>query len=656
MRRSKKADDEMTEPSCPEVVGSLAFGLHMQRSVDLKHEVPVGSGLSGMEGADYSVVDGVIRYASIEARNSCAAQFVYEENQAAFENTPSQWIHLAFKMWRCEITNEDKASGRLLSYVNRAHDVFSLAAEVIKSGELRTYDVLHVVEAALPHLDEVNLDGLIQLCVVQHESTNNDSMAGMFYNGLESILIDRSDYCLTLHRLIHEEPHEETQGLYQTALSALVRSGADQGIKLLRLNAEGSNVLLKNAATWATGLLLSRNHILPDQIKDAEDIVLKNISSEVERVRNSAIEVAGRCLVITKAFDDVLEGLAEKGDQAALCAIAGSLFFNFKEMKDKPLFEKWARSLSKIDPENRGGIDNFDYVLSHLIEDASEGQLAIEILSDWVVHHGRNVPRDKTVTELLGSASNAIIQKPELISQVITDWYLDSDTRLAAAAAGLLAEMSLRKIKEVVFDTERLDTLDQGDLMLLARRMLGYLSDEDHLFSLTNSLLNTENAKQRTFGLVLGLFVNELGEDYLGSAIEFLESKKGSESDPGRVDLYSKAIHEISTRIDELENLPRLQEFYPSGELEKGLFKARAKQMNTAMEEGSKGSIVEMIATKIPIKGGKGWFSHRDGSYSDPSYLQSFSTQISIPRRCVTDEVGHELHGLMLRNAQKGDG
>lgn len=641
----------------PEVIGSLAFGLHMKRQADLEVALPDGVDAEAMKESElFSVNDSVVSYTSLKARNQCISQYIFSVNRSVFESSLTQWIHLAHKIWRCEITNDDKASGRLLSLVNQEHDVFALAAEAIRNGDIRAFDVLHTIEASLPYLAEINITGLVELSLAQHEFTKNDLMSGRFFNELSPVLLAHPEYCLALYEQVSSNPTEEVLSLYRTALLSLVRSSHDQGLSLLIKDSSCSDSSLRGAATWTLGLLFSQGYILDSHISEVETIISQNISDGSEQVRNSAVGAAARCLMTTHNFDEKLVALAESEDQVSLCAIAEVLFLNFKEMNDQPGFEKWVRLLSMLSPEYAGGINNFDYVLGYLIVDCSKEQIAVEVLSDWVVRHGKNVPRDKSVVDYFDSATHAIIQRPQLASQAITDWLMASDTRLASAAAGLLSEMSLRKVKDVAFDTGRLDTLDENDLMLLARRMLGFLSDEHYLFSLTNSLLNTANAKPRTFGLVFDLFVNELGEDYLSDTVDFLETTKASETDQDRIDLYSEAIHRISSRISELDSLPRIPELYPDEKLERLLFKARAKQMSMAMEEANKGSIVEMIATKVPIKGGKGWFSHRDGKYSEPSFLQSFSTDVSIPRRCVTDEVGQEIQGLMLRNAQKGDG
>lgn len=584
------------------------------------------------------------------------AQLIYEENKGAFKRNPSLWLDLVSEIWRKEHANEEKISGKLLALVNHDYDIFTLAINAINKENNDTFNILHVIGASLPYLDEINLDGLVKLCITQYQHTKNDMMSGMLYNDLEPILIGNSDYCISLHEKIRRDPLEEIQGLYQVALCSLVKSNPEQGINLLCEDAKSLDALLQRFAIWSIGLLLSRSQVPNAHLQETEEIILNNISNEDESIQNTAIQVSAKCLMVTSAFDKSLEGLAISSNQTTLCAIAEKLFISFKEIQDDKNFKKWALLLCQIDPEYRGGVDNFDYVLGYLIEDPSKRKLAVELLTSWVIQHGQSTRRGSTsVVKLFDSTVHAIFNHPELISQVITDWYLSDDIQLAVAATDILGEMSLMKIKGVSFNSIRLDSLNQDGFILLARRMLGYISNEDHLFSLVNSLLDTKNAKARTFAIVKGLFVNELGEDYPGSIIDFLEGEKKSEFDSDKQALYVDIIQTIKDRMFELDSLPRLLELQPNPDLERKFASARAKQMSIAMEEANKGSIVEMIATKIPIKAGLGTFSHRDGGYSEPSYLQSFSTSMSIPRRTVTDEVGLEIQSYMMKYVEKGE-
>jgi hypothetical protein len=185
--------------------------------------------------------------------------------------------------------------------------------------------------------------------------------------------------------------------------------------------------------------------------------------------------------------------------------------------------------------------------------------------------------------------------------------------------------------------------------------MLGFVTSEEHLLSLTMSLLKTRDAQQRTFGLVHSLLADELGIDYPSSTVEMLESAKTATIDAGLLSLYSSAINAINDRINKLDELPRLVELRPPPGLQRQFSMAHAKQMEAASEDAKKHSILRQIATEIPIKAGLGSFNFREGNFTEPTHFHSISTSFSLPRRHASDTVGYEIRGLMLRLAKRGE-
>ncbi len=638
---------------CPNTICSLVYEIHLDRNETLEIPIPDNIDQSTIQKSDlFSINENIIMFESLEARNQCVSDFTFSSNASTYKETPPQWFQLAYKLWRCEIRKDDKASGRLLSLVNEDDDIFSLASDIIESNDMRTFDVLHLIEASLPYLQKINLNGLIRLCTLQHQHTKNDGMGGSFFNKLEPILIQNSNYCITLHTLISENPLEEIQSLYHVALTSLVISSNEKGIKLLLTDANDSNQIIKSSSTWTLGSLLSQGKIPELFVTQAEEAVLNNISDSDEKVRNSAISTASRCLIESEAFDNTLISLAKAGDQTTLCSIAHNLSLHTESFKALPKFNLLVRQLTLLKPENKGCIDSLDHLLYQLINNSVE-TLAIELLTSWIKNNDPTYAKYQSLKSLFNSTIYTIMENSELTSKVITDWYLSDEIQLATAATSTLEMMRVSNAKHIVFDRERIDSLNNNDLIFLARRLLGYVFDDDFLLSLSNSLLNTVNAEQRTFGIVFELFVNEVGEDFPRTTIEFIESVKATTSDSKTKDLYGSAIKTISEKSDALHKLPRITEFYPNTELEKGLNKARAKQMNIAMEDANKDSIVSMITTRIPLKAGLGSFNHRNGEYSDTSFLHEFSTETSIPRRTVTDEVGQNIQIYMMRNSKR---
>lgn len=648
----------MSEPDhdLMKMVGELALNLHMNRSDELCADLhPESPKPSQKETADYLIEGKTVRFSSIEARNRCVAAYVFEKNRQAFANNKQMWLSMACDLWRCEIGKADSAAGRLLAFVHKTDDIFAIAANAIESESMRVFDVLHVVEAALSYINDLPVDGIFKLCAAQHERTKNDLAAGMLFNKLEKILADQPDTCRAIHGRLRVDTVEATASLHTAVSLALAKTSFEEAVNLALEDAQSLNEILKSTALWTLGRLITLPKVTSDTISKVSATVITNMSDTVERVRQTAISAAAHAAPVTEAFDESLAQLAKSGDQYALAVIANTLMLNLAEMKGKARFNEWVRFLCKLLPQTKGGIDNFDYVLYQLISDELQQQFAISCLTDWIRANAEDTPRDKSVTKLFNSTASDLANRPELLSQAITDWFLSDGMRLASAAAGLLSYLWVHGIKKPEFSSSRLDVLEQSDLLFLARRMLGFIYSEDHLISLTMSLLKTKNAPQRTFGITRSLLIDELGQDYPISIVDALEAAKSSTTESEWITFYSSIIETIDGHMKTLEALPRITELRPPPSLQRQFAKARAKQMNEAAEEASKGSIIQQLATKIPIKGGLGWFSFYDGSYSSPSYMKSFSHSVSLPRRHTLDEVGYEISRLFMRLAKRGE-
>lgn len=563
------------------------------------------------------------------------------------------WPEAAHDLWRCEIGKTDTASGRLLALVHETDDIFSIAANAIETKSVRVFDALYVIEAALPYLNKLAIEEIFRLCAAQHKETKNDLCGGILFSEFEKFFIRHPDSAHATHLFFREHIAEETASLHSAAIIALAKSSPEEAVRLLLEDAESQSMILKSAALWSMGRLLTSSLVTSDSIPSVSSIIITHMTDPVEQVRLSAIHAAAQAVPFMEAFDDSLISFGEAGDQHALSAVANALSMNTAEMKRKANFGDWLRLLRKVLPSSKGVLDNFDHVLGQLIADPEQQQFAISCLTEWVEANAKDVPRDKSAAELFDGTIGEIANRSELLSQVITDWLLSDARQLAAAAAGLLSFLWVRNFRTPEFNVARLDRLDSTGLIFLVRRMLGFVTSEEHLLSLTMSLLKTSNASTRTYSLVHALLVDEQGKDYPSSTIEKLTTTINTTTDADLLALYSSAIKKINERLDELNALPHLVELRPSAALQRQFLKAQAKQMDTATEDAKKFSILRQIATEIPIKAGIASFSFHDGDFTEPTHFQSISTSISLPQRYVTDAVGYNMRSLMFRIAKR---
>lgn len=640
-----------------QMIGVLAQHLHSTLPNELCCDIPIENlgTLYQEQSAEYSIDDKTVRFTSLEARNRCVASYTFEINKTAFADDPQKWLEAAHELLRHEIGKADSAAGRLLALVHEVDDIFAIAANAVETESVRVFDVLYVLKAALPYLNKLAVEELFRLCAAQHDETKNDLCGGMLFNELEKYFIRHPDSARATHLFFREHIAENTTGLYTAAILAVAKSTSGDATSLALEDTKSNDTILRSSAIWALGQLLVSSLVAKDSIPSVSSTIIGHMSDSVERVRLSAISAAAQSLSVTDAFDASLLSLGEAGDQYALGVIANALFMHTATMKQNTNFSNWVGLLPKVLPSSKGVLDSFDYVLQQLLVDSVHQQLAITSLSAWVEEHAKDIPRDKSVAELFDVTVSKIASRPELLSQIVTDWFLSDSGQFAAAAAGLLSHLWVRQFRDVAFSTPRLDGLENRELVFLARRMLGFVTSEEHLLSLTMSLLKTKEAQQRTFGLVHSLLVDELGIDYPSSTLEMLESAKTTTIDAGLLSLYSSAISAIDDRIRKLDALPRLAELRPPSGLQRKFSRAHAKQMEAASEDAKKHSIMRQIATEIPIKAGLGSFSFREGNFTEPTHFHSISTSFSLPRRHAFDTVGYEIRGLMFRLAKRGD-
>jgi hypothetical protein len=644
------SDDDL-----PGIIGAVALDIYTSRPEELTGTLPIIRQWSSTqrETTDYQIDGDTLRFTSIEARNALVAAHLFREKQAV-HFSEQDWLSLAHELVVREI-GKDSVAGRLLALIHETCDVFKMAASVITSKSLKVLDVLFSVEASLPYLKDLPPEGIWDLCEAQHELTKDDAAAGVFFDSLIETLIGHPNVCRALHKRLRTEITEATSRLHPAAILALAKSSPKEALESALDDANSPEPMLRGTAIWTLGRLIALSFIPPDAIPAAATAVIESISHPEENVRRAAIRAAAGATHASDMFIENLSNLGEAANPDALAAIADSLSRNLPEMKDKPYFREWVRFLCKLPSSSTGVIERFDHLLSRLLADPDQQEFAVSCLTLWVCNNGSENPRDHFVPELFDITTFELAKRPELLSQVITDWFLNDNRKLPAAAAGLLSRLGIAGVESPVFNTWILDTLDERDLLFLARRLVGFIFFEGSLLSLALSLFRTKNASQRVYTILHSLFVDELGYDYPTSTIDALELLKSTDADEDLKTFCTAVVEAIKGRMDELAALPRLVELMPSSSLQRQFRKARAKQMEASIENARKGSLIAQIATEVPIKAGVGSFSFREGVYTSPSYLKTLSHSVVLPRRYLLDSIGYERQLLMLRNVDRNE-
>jgi len=638
------------------LIGALALKLHTEESAELNAQLTdVPHWLETAQTEDYKIEGNTVCFSSRAARNRVLAAFLFGKQEKELANDDERWILFAYDLWRHEIGQEDSAAGRLLAIVHENTDVTTIVANAINNKTIEVFSALNTLQAALPYLKRFHTEGILRLSEAQHELTKRDLAAGVFFGGLGKTLIGYPEVCRDLHDRLSSDITEAVANLYPTVLVALANSSPRETVKLALTDAESPNDLLRSMALWTLGRLIALSFVDSESGPAACDEIISNMSHSTENVRKAAILAAAGATPKTDAFVDELSKFGELADQLSLEAIAHAVRANFDEIRTTPYFPSWLKYLCRVPAATKGLLDQFDHVLSRLVSDAAYQDLVFSCLAEWVILNGKGGPHDDSIPECFQMSTVELAKHPIILSQLITQWLLADERRLASAAGGLLRYLHIRGLEKPKLSIEILDTLQPRDLLLLARRLLGFVFSDGHLLSLSMSFLEIKDAPNRAFPILHALLVDEIGYDYPGSTIETLEAADAIEERSEFKSFYSHTIQALKRRMQALAELPRLTELQPPTTLQRQFSKARAKQINRAMLAERKKSILRQIVTEVPIKAGIGWFSFRDGAYTEPSYLKSISHSVELPRRSTLDTVGAELRLWSMSQATRDE-
>ncbi|WP_293222553.1 hypothetical protein [Ottowia sp.] len=638
------------------LVAELALRLHQQDGIGLHIDVPAGVVLTTTDLPDgcHLVEETAVRFDTLEARNVIVARATFEGLQSSSGIDSDVLFERAYDLWRNEIGNNDQASGRLLALASASTNVLTIAAQRIRNGS-RVFDVLHLVEAALPHLQEIEAPSIIDLFVAKYEPTKGDMAGGVIHGALESWLETRAGDALELHARVLENLSEATASLLGNAVVALAKTDYAAAVEVAGEDARSKTPLRARVGVWALGRLLLEERAPSPSI----DLVIQAVFDLVEReqgeLRSQAIRAAVGAMHVMAAFDSVLERLARGGDQDVLCAVATALFLKRKELGERGITQRWLDLMTSLKPEFKGAIRDLDHALAELLSNPANAPMVASTLGKWVAINGHKVSVDSETASFFDDTVRKLLPLEASWASLVTDWLLSREQAHPAALAGFLTQLNHHSCTVLRLDKGRLDELATEELLFLARRMLGYVHDRAQLTSLALSMLLSSEPEKRIYPVLRALLVDEIGYDYPGSTATACRKAAETASAGSQKEFLLMVAETIDQVANAQSSLPMLNELRPPTRLRRLFARARAKQMNESFEEASKDSIWRQVATQITIKAGRGTFSYRDANYGPSMELSSMSHSIELPRREAFDPIGNSIRHFGFRLAKRDE-
>ena len=646
-------DSDVTSVAFTEIA-RLALQLHEKKERELRIDLPADSILRTAElPQGCELAKDVLEFSSLRERNEIVAGAAFEELRSPSGVDSNVLFDLAYNLWRHEIGHEDQASGRLLALAAKSVDILTVAAQRIRSG-CQVFDVLHLVEAALPYLSRIAVPSVIDLCNAKYEQTKGDMMAGAIHGALETWLETRPDDAREVHTGVLGNLSEATASLLGNAVVALSKTDYAAAVNLAKGDVRSGVSMRAQVGAWTLGRLLLDDQTTQESVNVVVEAVIELIERGQGELRSEGIKAAVRAMHAMPAFDSILQHLAERGDQDVLCSAATALFLKSNEIRERGITQRWLQLLTALKPEFKGAIRDFDYALSRMLAEPSNAETVVSALSQWVSNHGHKGAIDSETAELFDDTLRRLLALEEGSSLLVTSWLLSERQEHAGALAGALIQLSHHSEVELRLDRNRIDQLTPNDLLFLARRMLGYVHDRAQITSLSLSMLRSKDVETRIYPVLRALLVDEIGYDYPGSTATTLRATAETTSSKSDTEFLLSAAEAIDQIVEAQNALPSLSELRPPTMLSRLFARARAKQMADSLEEANKNSIWRQVATEIPIKAGAGTFSYRDSNYGPSMKLSSMSHSIELPRREAFDPIGNSIRHIGFRIVKRG--
>ncbi len=646
--------ESLIDTQIPVAAGKLARQLHAADRGGLEIEIPAGVKFDVSTTAGATVDGGMLRFTSLQDRNAAVASDVLGQLGKPPYNEQVVW-DAANELWGYEISNVDMASGRFLAAVHASTNIIQLATTRIINHSANVFEALHLVEAALPYLEAVDLPDLVALCDAERPHTSNDLAGGTFYQALSHWFDHRPIIVQKMVDMLLAEPCQARGNLLGAAWMAWFGSDQEASVKrLLEAETLCDMAELHGITCWITGRMLAEPSLSADLLPSLEASILLRITAEDVVHRRAGLSAATAVFHLRRTFDAAIRARIASGDQDATAFVAQALSRHDKDLLQAGIFFEWLPVCAGLDEGFKQEIDGLDFSLSRLLRpESTHIEPVIEFLESWIHAHPDSTAGKRKFTAQFNACTRVFLSQPPLLSKVFTRWMLADGQATAIAAAGIVEAACNEENLAIEFDRSLLDSATHADLLYLAKRMLGFLLDAKQMLSLALSLLELSDAKVRALPLLHWILYEQLGYDHPETTRDALQKRAEQETDPDVTELLGSIAERLEADMAALQALPRLREIEVPLALRRDFAKARAKVMESSIREAQRQSVIAQFATRIYIKGGETSFQHQGTSWTEPMHFACHSVSFEMPRREVLDPVGNAYRRHQLRMTKR---
>jgi hypothetical protein len=506
--------------------------------------------------------------------------------------------------------------------------------------DIRFFSVMRFYSHAIPELDaspEAMLAAVSRL--VKEGGPNRDG--GAFGPALRSWcgVGDRAPQIAALLDMTDERASWYLRHIMQGAALGDPDRAIDWAIRLI----ETGSVIERGAALDALSGLGTDD---PSRAQRALTALMDAVGAvedddTLSRLLLAAVEIQGRSNGVGEAeVCAVIDRASRVGGIEMRFRAMMALWFHWKSAS-APVLDRLVLIAKSLGPEDARALDHLDHALYQMLG-SDRIELTIEIVTAVLAANHGTIG----IRTFDSFCDHLLVNHTSRFEQLAVEWLISGERSLGEA----VMSMVLHVHGEPIFFTVELAPFgyDAETLIFLARKAVGYLfSTPVTAASLLLTVMRTgvtDAVQAATELLADPLLVN-----YSGDTGNYLRDHCQRADDPATPHVAA-ALAQMEAYIDGLRAVGRVKAFDPSERERIIQWRLRQDEMQAAMKEGEKGSILAHIATKVILLHGNRSITYVDDPGGETRRLvndmQSFSHFVEAARMITVDPLGL---GLMLR-------
>lgn len=516
-------------------------------------------------------------------------------------------------------------------------DYFELALKALDSG-MNAWEISRPLEN-IGYLSKLNSINIINFYRKIYESMNGDLTSYVQYDITKELTTCKLDFSSLLLEELLEISEPFVVYHISTILDVLHNvHSQNQYLKTIKLMKNSNHIFhVRSAVNTIIKFKLSE-----EQVHEVFELFKTKYQLHNEEIDTELIYTTHHLIKKHAIFKKFIILYADSQNIQILYQLSRILSLDRKECYTEEWFVKCLFALSSTDIEYVGIIRNIDSILSELIKDNQSYETVKIFLYQWINSSDVSVDfSNKTLSSFISS-----LNESELLGQFITESLFIENSKLHKVLPYFIEESTGLNIKIMESFTEK-------DFIYICKKVLGYFYEFEVMTRLIFSILSVKNISSDVQNLVIEVFVNHIGKNYAHDTLEYFETLKDNKLNICEKEAKKTILKYVRQYRESIKKLPNLKELKPSSQQNRLITRVQHVSMSDMLKEVKKDSFFGSLGTTVMLSQGKGWFSDRNGKFTDISYVNRISNSVTMPSAIRSHPIHFEWERFHFRLAEK---